>query len=313
MKINLLIIALLAGFAMQAQVDKKIAKEVQKEKDDGKEIKDGWTRGASFNVAFNQASLTNWFAGGEKNSMGLSTQIKANANKKKGNNLFKSNVDAAYGLIKTSSNKDIRKTDDRWALTSSFNRKASKYWYYTLAAQVKSQFGDGYTYTDNVRNEVVSTFFAPGDIKLGIGFTYQKTADFSAYLSPLTAKLNLKLDRRFLHRTIFAVDSGKTYSFDLGAFARIDFTRELKKDLKYTMSLDAFYGYVLQNYNFYFGNMFNWKLNKYFGVSFGLDIAFDNTQPSYTYTVVNEVSTKLEGPAKLQIKQVFGLGFNYSL
>ena len=122
----------------------------------------------------------------------------------------------------------------------------------------------------------------------------------------------MKLDKRFLHQKIFGVDSGKTNSFDLGAFARFDYSKEIRKDLKYAGSLDAFYGYLLKNYNFYFSNMVNWKLNQYFGASLGLDIAFDNTQPSYTYPILNNVATKTEGKAKMQYKQLFGLGFSYS-
>ncbi len=298
--------------SLNAQMDKNTAKNVKDMKDDGNEIKEGWTRGASINATFNQASLTNWFSGGERYSMGLNTLVKANVLYKKNKNLFKSNADAAYGFLSSTSTNGIRKTDDRWAITSSLNRKASKYWYYTLAAQVKSQFSDGYDFTDGVRSAVLSAPFAPADVKLGVGFTYQKTKDFSAYFSPLTAKLNLKLDRRFRDRTIFGVDSGKTYSFDLGAYTRLDYTKEIKRDLKYTGSFDAFYGYLLHNYNFYFSNTLNWKFNKYLGASFGLDIAFDNTQPSYTYVLQNGVSTKTEGNPKLQFKQTFGIGFNYS-
>ena len=145
-----------------------------------------------------------------------------------------------------------------------------------------------------------------------MGITYQKKVNFSVYYSPLTAKVSLKLDRRFLNCKIFGVDSGKMYAFDLGSFMCIDYTKEIKKDLKYTGSLDAFYGYLLRNYNFYFANMITWKLNKYFGATFGLDITFDNTQPSYTYPLINGVKTKTEGKAKMQYKQLFGLGLNYS-
>jgi hypothetical protein len=312
-KLLLTILIITLAFDLQAQkVDKTTANNVKDAKDEGKEIKEGWTKGTTINVAFNQASLTNWFAGGERYSMGLNSLVKANANYKKAKYLFKSNLETAYGFISSSSSNGILKTDDRWVLTSSLNRKASEYWYYTLAAQVKSQFSDGYDYKDGVRSSVLSTFFAPGDIKLGVGFTYQKTKEFSAYLSPLTAKINLKLDHRFREQTIFGVDSGKTYSFDMGAFVRLDYTKEIKKDLKYTSSFDAFYGYILHNYNFYFSNTLNWKFNKYLGASFGLDIAFDNTQPSFTYAIVNGISTKTVGSPKLQVKQTFGVGLIYS-
>lgn len=296
----------------QTKVDKSTATDVKAMKDEGTEIKEGWTHGVSINAAFNQASLTNWFSGGENFSMGLNSVLKANAIYKKKKNLFKSSFEGAYGLLSSTSTGGIRKTDDRWVLTSSLNTKSSKNFYYTLAGQLKSQFANGYSYTNNVRNEILSAPFAPGDVKLGIGITYQKNSNFSAYISPLTAKINLKYGKAFLNKSIFGVDSGKTSAFDLGAFVRLDYTKELKKDLKYTGSLDAFYGYVLRNYNFYFANMINWKLNKYFGATVGLDIAFDNTQPSYTYPTIGGIVTKTEGKAKMQYKQLFGLGFNYS-
>lgn len=154
-----------------------------------------------------------------------------------------------------------------------------------------------------------------------MGFTYQPSKIFSAYLSPLTAKINIKNAPIFYNQKIFGVDSFKRVALDVGAFARVDFKKELKKDIIYTASLDAFYGYVLNNYNFYFANLFNWKLNKYFAAIFSLDIAYDNTQPSLSYTIdatgkevvkLDPVNGKEIKTVKFQLKQFFGLGFNYS-
>ncbi len=217
-------------------------------------------------------------------------------------------------MLSTSSTNGIRKTDDRWVYTTSLNRKAAKNWYYTLAGQIKSQFTDGYTYLADGGKSLGSALFSPGDVKLGLGFTYQPNADFSAYISPATAKMMLRLDHRFIHTTLFGVDSNKTSAFDMGAFARLDYKKEIKKDLMYTASLDVFYGYVLKNYNFYLGNLINWKLNKYFGATFGLDIAYDNTQPTPNFgkdpVTGKEIITGTS--VKMQLKEIFGLGFNYT-
>lgn len=305
-----------------AQVNAGVAKDVISLTAQGSGIAEGWSRGISFNASFNQTTLTNWFAGGDKQSIGLSSQLKAQATYKKGKGLFKANLDAAYGLMKTTSTGNMRKTDDRWVITSSYNRQATKSLYYTLAGQIKSQFSTGRSYAKDGSSTVISDLLSPGDMKLGLGFTYQRGKAFSAYISPVTAKINIKSAPMFYSQKIFGVDSFKRVALDLGAFARVDFKRELKKDLIYTGSLDAFYGYVLKNYNFYLANLFNWKLNKYFAATFSLDIAYDNTQPTLSYETdasgkevlkLDPITGKEIKTVKFQLKQFFGLGFNYSL
>ncbi len=78
---------IISGLTASAQkiVDKKTAQEVSKLQDKGTELKEGWAKGAAFNASFNQASLTNWFSGGDRKSLGLSLGFKATANLKKGN------------------------------------------------------------------------------------------------------------------------------------------------------------------------------------------------------------------------------------
>ncbi|MBI3233648.1 MAG: DUF3078 domain-containing protein, partial [Bacteroidetes bacterium] len=200
---------------INAQVDLTVAKDVKNHADTSTNIKQGWTRGASLNVNFNQTKLTNWFAGGDRLSLGLNTMLKANTTYKKNKNLFKANIEAAYGMIKTTSSGGMRKTDDRWVLTSSYNRRAAKSLYITLAAQVKSQFERGYTYTETGSKTLISDFLSPGDIKLGLGMTYQPSKNFSAYLSPVTAKINVKKSNALYSQKIFGVDSFKRYALDL--------------------------------------------------------------------------------------------------
>jgi hypothetical protein len=290
------------------------AKDVSKLPDKGKELKEGWNKTLNLNLTFNQTTLTNWFAGGDRFSAGLASALKTSADYKKNKFLYKSNLEAAYGFISTTSTHGIRKNEDRWVYTTSLNRQASPKWYYTFAGQVRSQFTDGYNYLEDGTKVLGSAFLTPGDIKLGIGFTYQPNAEFSAYFSPLTAKINMKMDERFRNMKIFGVDSGKTTAFDLGAYSRIDYKKDIRKDLNYIGSLDVFYGYILHNYNFYLSNMLTWKLNKYFGATFGLDIAYDNTQPTPDYgrdPVTNkEIITGKS--VKLQVKQVFGFGITYA-
>jgi hypothetical protein len=322
-RINLQLLAFVAllfgSFTAQAQeliLDKTVAKDVGSLAEKTFDIKEGWTRGTSINLTASQTTLTNWFAGGDRFSLAFNGSIKANVIHKKKKNMFKSNFDGAFGLLKTSSTGTLRKTDDRWALTASFNRKQKNNLFYTLASQVKSQFTDGFSYVEGVKPNLVSTFFAPGDLKLGVGITYQHNTKFSLYVSPLTAKLNMKFDHRFRNQKIFGVDSGKTLAFDLGAFIRLDYKSEIKKGLTYTASFDAFYGYILKNYNFYMGNLFNWKLNKYFGATFSIDVAFDNTQ--LTPILKKNADGKLvnsgePNKAQFQLKQIVGFGFNYSI
>jgi hypothetical protein len=319
-KIYIITLLSIISIVLHAQVDKDVAKDVSSNADKGSAIKEGWTKGASFNMNFNQTTLSNWFAGGDKLSIGLNTLLKANTTYKKGKGLFKANLEAAYGIINTTTSGGVRKTDDRWVITSSFNQKAAKNLYYTLAGQIKSQFTQGFSYSKEGKRTLISDLLSPGDIKLGLGLTYQPNSKFSAYVSPVTAKINVKNADAFYNQKIFGVDSNQRYAFDLGAFARIDYKTNLKKDLLYTASIDAFYGYILKNYNFYFANLFNWKLNKYFGATFSFDIAYDNTQPTPVYIKDangnEQVKLGADGKeikvVKLQIKQFFGLGFNYS-
>jgi hypothetical protein len=70
----------------------------------------GWKKGAVIGINLNQASLTNWAAGGQ-NSFGVNGLTSIFANYKKDRMSWDNSLDVGYGLLRQGPNADFIKTD----------------------------------------------------------------------------------------------------------------------------------------------------------------------------------------------------------
>ena len=257
-----------------------------------KEEKDGWSRSGTFALAINQGSLKNWAAGGEQNTLGITSILNLTINHKKGKYNWNNYFDIGLGFQDASSFNRFRKVDDRIDITSKYGYAFTKKWYATLLLNINTQSLPGYDYADTL-NTKISNFFTPGKILLAAGADFRPNDHFSVFISPISIKWIFKTDKDFYGIDKFGVAANKKVYSEIGAYASIKYNRAITSWAAYTGRLDLFSNYKRkpQNVDLLFTNLLTLKFNKWLGSTVSLDMIYDD-----------------DILKKLQLKEIFGLG-----
>lgn len=280
-----------------------------------------WKKVNKVGLDFTQISFVNWSAGGNNSISGLAkgnfTRNYLNDNKKWDNELI-----VRYGINKQEA-QDVRKTDDQINLNSTlgYRRDTISNWYYGGKFSFLTQFANGYSYP-NVE-KAISKPFAPAYIFLGVGAEYsRKDLGFNIYLSPLTQKTTLVLDRDLSNSGAFGVDkalydidgniiqNGKRHRTELGALV----TGQYKTKIMTNINLDT-RATLYTDYLKDFGNIdVDWQIglemvvNKYVKANLGSHLLYDNDIKNKREVAGMQIT---EGP-RLQLKQIIGIGLEYT-
>jgi len=284
-------------------------------------------------LTINQASFTNWSAGGE-NSISGTALLKLFANYTKGDFSWNNTLNLKYGLLKNES-ESLKKNDDLIDLNTQLNHKFSKNWSSSGLINLTTQFADGYSYPDD--SNIVSKFFAPAYLTIAPGISYKPTDYFSILITPVTMKGTFVMDQDLADLGAFGVDpakykdtiaegkikieDGKNSKIKLGAFVEFYFKKKLKEDLAYESKLNLFYNYLQDNnipegiapIDFNWQNYFLYKISKVFSASLFFHLAYMPGDVFITRTNVagiEEITVKPND--KLQIKENFGIGLAYT-
>lgn len=268
----------------------------------------GWRTGGITTVNLSQTALVNWSAGGE-NSYAVNGLFSAFANYKDTENAWDNSLDVGYGLL-NQGDVGFRKTDDKIDFLSKYGRKAFSNFYYTALANFKTQFSTGYKY--GVTDTKISNFLAPAYMLVAVGLNYQPNKYFNAFVAPVTGKMTIVNDEELSAIGAFGVDPGEKTRSELGGYARMiysrnDFKVDFLKNVSFTSKVDLFSNYLKdpQNIDVNWENLIAMKVNKYIAVSI-------NTQLVYDADV--KVDTDGDGTAdkaKIQFKEILGVGFSY--
>ena len=262
-----------------------------------KEEKDGWSKAGTFTLTVNQGSLKNWAAGGEQNTLGVTSVLNLTINHKKGKYNWNNYFDLGLGFQDASSFNRFRKVDDRIDITSKFGYAFKKNWYATLLLNVNTQALPGYAYSDTL-NQKISNFFTPGKVLLSAGVDYRPNDHFSVFVSPISIKWIFKADNDFYAIDKFGVAANKKSYSEIGAYATIKYNKAFTSWASYTGRLDLFSNYKRnpQNVDILFTNLLTLKINKWLGSTVSLDMIYDD-----------------DILKKLQMKEIFGLGITLKI
>jgi Protein of unknown function (DUF3078) len=293
----------LTSFAQDKTVQelkKEASQSIQKDPKDT--IPQIWKKGLLLNFILNQASQSNWAAGGEKSSLALNTTFHGYAFYKKDRNSWDNTLDLAYGFVKTTS-LGSRKSDDRIDILSKYGYEIAKSWYISGLLNVKSQFAPGYAYPVDKGRVLTSDFFAPGYILLSPGINYKPNDAFSVFVSPVTARWIIVRNDSLASVGAFGVDSGKNSKIEIGAYATISYTQKLGTASVYTGRLDLFsnYGRKPQDVDLSMTNLLAVKITSIFSMTFSFNLIYDND--------VKQVKADgTTGGAALQVQELLGIG-----
>jgi len=154
-----------------------------------------WKKAFKMGLNLNQSSFTSNWKGGGTNSLGYTAFLNYRANYKGEHNSWDNEFDFQYGSVNTQG-LGYRKTLDRIFIDTKYGHVLTAKWDFALSANLLSQFAPGYKYlkttTTNTDSLVMlSDFFAPAFITVGIGFEYHPVNYFKLRLSPLAPRLTI--------------------------------------------------------------------------------------------------------------------------
>jgi hypothetical protein len=255
-----------------------------------------WTKGGNFNLNFSQVSFVNWSAGGLNAIAGV-TKFQYFANYKKGGTQWDNLIDLGYGLSKVQGI-SIKKNEDIIDLQSKLGIRASEKFFYSGLLNLKSQFAPGWADVENTQK--ISNLFSPAYIVLSFGMDYKPTNKWSVMLSPLTGKMTIVTDPDL--DGMFGVESGKNVRMEMGAMLKAALNTEIAKNVGLLSEIGLFTNYLdrPENIDVDWKLGINMKINSFMSASI-------NTHLIYDADIIDQV----DNVAKIQFKELFGVGFNF--
>lgn len=270
-----------------------------------------WKNEASFTLAANESAFMNWNAGGNNSVAGLA-KLTVIRKYQKLFTLWNNEIFLTYG-VNQNEEQGLRKTDDQILINSTFGYRKDTIsnWYYTAKFNFKTQFTNGYKYPDT--QNPISKFFAPAYLYFGAGSEYNvKKEKLSVYLSPVTFKSTFVLDDKLSQDGAFGVDIGKNSRTEFGFFTETSWEKQVMKNVTMTNRLGLYTDYLND-----FGNVdvdwildFKLTVNKWIKANLGAHLIYDN-DIKYKEDTNGDGTLETFGP-RVQLKQVFNIGFTYS-
>lgn len=286
-KVTLIVMAILSSLFMFAQNETDTTKN--------------WEIGGESSLTFSQVSLINWAAGGESSVSG-NAFLNLNANYARGKNIWENKLELAYGLMKQGE-QDMRKTNDKLSLASSYGYEATKKWYYIASLTFNSQFSDGYNYPND--SVLISSFLAPAYVLAALGMEYKPNEVFSVMILPVSGRLTIVNDDSLSAQGAFGVEPGNKTRFEFGGTVKMEIQKEIMKNVSLQSNLQLFSNYLdePQNIDVNWEAMLNMKINDYLSANLSTTLIYD-----HDIKITDKDGNT--GP-RVQFKEVFGVGFSY--
>jgi len=271
--------------------------------DDKGYVDGAWVLSGVTGINISQTALSNWSAGGE-NSMAGNAYLNGSLLRKSGNWLWQNTLVLEYGMSKTKSD-GSRKTNDNINFSTQLGYTTNNVWFYTVMGDLRTQFYKGYNYPN--KEHYISNFFAPAYSNISLGMEYRPKANYSLYLSPVSAKLTFVQDDYLSSLGSFGVDPGDKFKAEVGAYFKGRAEQTIMENVNMVTTLDLFTPYDKQ-----FGNIdVNWdvlismKINKFLSATLNTTLRYDNDVKTIKDDGVRR------GP-KVQFKEVLGVGLAYN-
>ncbi len=278
-----------------------------------------WKSGGLLGFNASQTLLDNWAAGGQSSITGTAF-VNLFKNYAKDKWTWDNTLDLSYGLLNNGIIEGNNvKIDDKIDFSSKVGKLAGGDWYYSGLINFRSQFAPGYEVLNGAENRdnKTSDFLAPAFALVSLGMDYKPNDNFSVYISPLTSKNTIVNEFNSGLRPNYGFGSDELdqpIRFELGGYAKIAYKRKLAENAEWQTKIDLFSNYLKnpQNVDVNWENLVSVKFAKYFNVNFILQMIYDDD----IKIEINEydeagVLTNSKNAPRLQIRQVFGIGFSY--
>lgn len=318
---------------MKAQSEKKLAADTSH--------KSGWKKGGVFSVNIGQGGSKNWAAGAEKFSFSTAAYLSVFANLKSGRHYWDNTLDLGYAMVNTTSQGN-RKTDDKIDLYSKAGYDLTQTLSLAGVVNFRTQFYDGfdYNYRGKGYKRRISGFFAPAYLVVAPGLDWHPVDYFSIFLSPISTRLVIVTNEPKSYyypagdpgaegggyeaplSTFYGVDPAREVKCEAGAYASINFNKEILKNVSYKSRLDLYSNYLKtyrftptgpdqlliekinakpQNVDVFWTNAIVMKVNKFLNVTYNFDLIYDDDVRQFGPN---------ENSAGIQLRSLLAVGFS---
>jgi Protein of unknown function (DUF3078) len=310
-KTGIIFLSFLCIYGCEAQ-DKSV-QEMRNEanrtikKDPNDTIPKIWKTGGILRFTMTQGYQDNWSAGGDKNTLGLSSFFSGYAFYKKGKHSWENTIDLAYGFL-SSTSLGSRKSDDRIDLLSKYGYDIGKKWYISGLVNFRTQFAPGYAYPTQGAPVLTSDFLAPAYLIVSPGFNWMPNSDFSFFISPATLRWTFVENDSLSAQGAFGVDTGKNVRLEFGAYSTISYSHKINANVVFSSRLDLFsnYHHDPQDVDVNWTNVLSVKVTGIITMIASFNMIYDND----VKTVKADGSP---GGAAAQIQELLGIGIQLKL
>ncbi|MCL9804228.1 DUF3078 domain-containing protein [Flavobacterium amniphilum] len=253
----------------------------------------GWKKTGNIVFLFNQSAFNNDWRGGGVSNMAGNIGLNYDFNYKTPSLIWDNKLIVSYGLTKLK-DADTQKSDDRFIFTSLVGKKASGYWFYSGFLDFRTQMDSG---LDTATMTKISHFFSPAYLQAGPGMLWKKSDNLKFNIAPATSRVI------FVHPHF--TETGASFGVEQGDSSRFEFGAALSGYYKFNIMENISWENILMVYTNYLDEPKNadmdyqanivMKVNKYISTNIAFQAIYDD----------NAVGA-------FQIREVFGLGVNYS-
>lgn len=269
----------------------------------------GWKTEGNIQLLFNQSAFNEEWTGGGTSSIAGNATLDYSITYRWEEFTWDNKILANYGLTKVKDDEFVRKTSDRLELTSVAGKQLpDSYWYYSFFLNFRTQFDKGYRFrqdpqTGQTTRTETTNFLSPAYLQTGPGLMWKRSEDYIINIAPATARF-IFVDPQFtsgptyVDGQYFGVDAGKSGRFEFGASLNAYAKVEIWENVSMENNLNLYSNYLQDPENIdidYLMNM-EMEINKYLSANLLFQAIYDD----------NAVGA-------FQIREVFGLGINYSL
>jgi hypothetical protein len=269
-----------------------------------------WKKGGDFSISFSEVSFSNWAAGG-KNSVSGVSRFNVFANYSKDRISWDNTLNIGYGLMKEQ-DRVVVKSEDKLEINSKVGYKMTEtgHWLYSGLINFRTQFANGYNYT-NVNNPVlISSLFAPAYLTVAIGFDYKPNDNFTLFLSPLSGKFTFVANNDLSAIGAFGVDPGKKFRAEMGGTVKSEFKFKVMKNVDAVTNLTLFSNYLKnpQNIDVNWDFRLNMKINEFLSANLVTNMIYDD---DILIPLDRNNDGVIDGKGRrVQLKQMFGAGLS---
>lgn len=275
-----------------------------------------WKFNSEASFVFNQAIIKNWTKGGDSNvSTLLDITGSANYTNKEQKMTWNTTGRFKYGLIMSEGygdkKYDVRKNTDIIDISSKFNNRAFGKFDFSATMIFKSQLTKGYAYPND--SVVISRFFNPATITVGLGLDYKPDKNTSINFAPLSYKATFVPDTAHIDQTKHGLSADQRSKHEPGMSIQIQHKTKLWDMLNLSNEIRLFTNYIHNPLNI----DIDWELIATAKINYFTDVRL-NTQLIYDDDTLIPVTDNNGDPVldsegnqkkvpKVQFKEIFGI------